>query len=582
MPAIGNARGPSPRTSRRELASELLPPPDLGTYEPVGAMRRPGQGPGTDAPNAAVPPPFAVRVLTKAGFGPAPGEVAAFEALGGADSDRLAAWLDQQLAPGSIDDSTCDARIAASGFTTLNKSLAQLFQDHHVADPPWYERIRPAIETYQATWTRAVYSKRQLFELMVDFWHNHFNVYAYEFLEGPVWVHYDRDVVRANALGNFRAMLQEMARAPAMQVYLDNFLNFADGGVGYGNENFPRELIELHTMGAAASYGAIPRESVPGWPNPIGYCQDDLEDVARCLTAWTFDIDYISWRWGGGNTGLPVFADQFQPGLHSSEAKIVLGASMPAGRTAQVDGEHALDLLAQHPATGRNVATKICRRLVRDFPSAALVDSAAALFTAEWQSADQIAQVVRLVIESDEFRDAWGEKVKRPFEIAASALRSAGGDFPFTMLAGDEDVNNTFGWLYEAAGQVPFGWHPPNGHPDVRGAWQSANPRVALWRLCGWLSDSDSNDLDRFFDIVASTLASPARSAEELVDLWIGRVFHRELPAADRDELVELMAQGHNPTLPLPLETNDWPEYMQDRLRTLVGVMFMSPEFLWR
>jgi len=582
MPVIGSVREQDSRASRRELVTELAPAPDLGSYQPVGAMRRPGGPPPSDAPTAALPPPFAVRVLSKAGFGPAPGEVAAFDALGGDDPARLAAWLDQQLAPGTIDDAACDARLAASGFTTLGKSLAQLFQDHHAADPEWYERIRPAIETYQAAWTRAVYSKRQLFELLVDFWHNHFNVYAYEFIQGPVWVHYDRDVIRAHALGNFRAMLEEVVRAPAMQVYLDNFLNFADGGVGYGNENFPRELVELHTMGAVASYGAIPRESVPGWPNPIGYCQDDVEDIARCLTAWTFDIDYISWLWGGGNTGLPVFADQFDADLHSSEAKIVLGVAMPAGRSAQVDGQHALDLLAQHPATGRNVATKLCRRLVRDFPSAALVDSTAALFTALWQAPDQIAQVVRHVVESDEFRDSWGEKIKRPFEIAASALRSAGGDFPFTLLAQDEDVNNTFGWLYEAAGQVPFGWHPPNGHPDVRGAWQSANPRVALWRLCGWLIDSDASDLDRFFDIVDSTLATSARSAEEIVDLWIARVFHRPIPAADRDELIELMAQGHNPTLPLPLETNEWPEYTQDRLRTLVGVLFMSPEFLWR
>lgn len=583
MPATGLARRPSRSPSRRQLAAELAPPPDLTLYEAAPAMRGPGGGRGPAGPEGAPePPPLAVRVLTKAGFGAAPGEVEAFAALGADDDARLVAWVDQQLAPSSIPDAACDALLAASGFTTLGKSLAQLYQDHHVADPPWTERIRPALETYQATWTRAVHSKRQLFELLVDFWHNHFNVYAYDFLEGPLWVHYDRDVVRAHALGNFRALLEAVARAPAMQLYLDNFLNFADGGSGYGNENFPRELIELHTMGAAASYGAVPRDQVPGWPNPVGYCQEDVEDVARALTAWTLDIDWISWLWDGGDTGAFVFADAFEPGLHSTEPKTILGVAMPGGRSAEVDGQEALDLLAQHPATGRNLATKLCRRLIGDFPPASIVDSAAALFTALWQAPDQIAQVVRHILLSTEFLDTWGAKVKRPFEIAASALRSAGGAFPFTLLTADEGVNGTFGWLYESAGQVPFGWHPPNGHPDLRGAWQSANPRVSLWRLCGWLIDSDDQGEDRFFDIVASTLATPARSAEQIVDLWIERVFHRPIPAGDRDELVELMAQGHNPTLPLPLETNEWPEYTQDRLRTLVGVMFMSPEFLWR
>ena len=258
MPADARARKPARDPSRRELFSSLAPPPDFTVYEAAGAMRRPADGPRAPA-SPPVPPPLAVRVHAKAGFGPGPGDVAAFQALAGNDADRLTAWVDQQLNPAAIPDAACDAKLAAAGFTTLGKSLAQLFQDHHAADPPdWYDRIRPAIETEIATWIRAVHSRRQLFELLADFWHNHFNVYGWEFIEAPVWVHYDRDVIRANALGNFRQMLEAVAKAPAMLVYLDNFTNFADSGVGYGNENFPRELIELHGMGAEASYGAIP------------------------------------------------------------------------------------------------------------------------------------------------------------------------------------------------------------------------------------------------------------------------------------------------------------------------------------
>jgi uncharacterized protein (DUF1800 family) len=364
-----------------------------------------------------------------------------------------------------------------------------------------------------------------------------------------------------------------------MLVYLDNFTNFAEGGVGYGNENFAREVLELHCLGAVVSHGAVPREQVPGWPNPNGYCQLDVEDVARALSGWTFDIDYISWLWGGGNSGSFVYVDG---GLHSTEQKIVLGVTLPAGRTAEQDGNDALDLLVQHPATGRFIATKLCRRLIGDSPPPAIVDSAAALFTAEWHASDQIAQVVRHILLSPEFQATWGEKIKRPFEIAASALRAAGSNFPFSMAPAYEDDIGALLWLYDAGGQPIFGWQSPYGYPDKRGAWQSANPRVALWRVVDWLIVADDGGLDRYLDIVASTLATPARSANDLVDLWIDRVFHRAIPEADRDELVALMAQGHNPDFDLPLESNEWPEYTQDRLRALVGVMFMSPEFLWR
>jgi hypothetical protein len=228
------------------------------------------------------------------------------------------------------------------------------------------------------------------------------------------------------------------------------------------------------------------------------------------------------------------------------------------------------------------VAKKLCRRLIGDFPPQSIVDSAAALFTAEWQAPDQIRQVVRHIVLSNVFRTTWGEKVKRPFEIAAATLRAGAADFPFTMYAADEDAVGAFHWLFEAGGQPLFAWHPPNGYPDVRGAWQSANPRVALWRLVSWLVDGDEDGNDRFFDIAQATIASPARSAYEIVDFWIPRIFCRTLSTSDRDELVDFMAAGHNPTFDLPIETNDWPDYTQDRLRSLVALLFMSPEFLRR
>lgn len=566
---------------RRDRRSFLLPFSGDAAAS-ARAMRR-AESATAAASAPLVAPALGVIVWNRLAFGPRPGDVAAFEALGGDDTARLTAWVDQQLAPGAIADGSCQAKIAAGGFTTLAKTPAQLFADHHVADPEWSVRIQPAIETELATWTRAVYSERQLFEVLVNFWHDHFSIYAWEFIEAPMWVQYDRDVIRAHALGNFRQMVEAVAKSPSMLVFLDNYINFAaemDGMPVGSNENFARELMELHCLGAECSYGMMMRDQVPGYPNPVGYCQEDVVDVARALTGWTFAIDWISWPCGEGAANDGHF---FQcEGSHDAEPKEILGLQLPANQSAAADGAAVLDRLVSHPACGKFVARKLCRRLIGDSPPQAIVDSAAALFTAQWQAADQLKQVVRHIALSNEFKSTWSEKVKRPFEIAAAALRAGASDFPFTMNAADEDAVNGFHWLYESGGQPLFAWTTPNGYPDIRGAWQSANPRVALWRLVGWLVDSNDQGEDGVMPIAALTLASPARTANEIVDFWIPRIYGRALPVADRDELVELMAGGHNPDFDLPIDTNEWPDYTQDRLRSLVGLMLMSPEFLWR
>ncbi len=577
-----------------ELAAVLAP-----DYPAASAMRRPRRPPsGEPGFSPPTPPSLGVLAYTRAGFGPRPGDVAAFNALGATDLARLTAWVDQQIWPGAIVDTECDQKIAASGYVTLNKSLTQAWQDHFLPDDiEWDEHIRPATEVELATWTRAVYSKRQLYESMVHFWHNHFSVYAYEFVEAPVFAHFDRVAIRPHALGNFRQMLEATAKSPAMLCFIDNFLNFAEDGLGYSNENYARELMELHTLGAEAAYGRIPRAQVPvdGQNRPLGYCEDDVQDVARALTGWTFDID---WIWPlPGTTGNFLFFDQHPDGQgsHSTEAKIVLGTAMPAGRMAQVDGTQVLDLLASHPACGRFIAKKLCRRLVGDFPSPELVDSAAALWTSLWQDPSQIRSVVRhILVTRPEFRSTWGEKVKRPFEVAVSALRANDASFRFFQQVPappweewHPDFRRTaeLHWMFESAGQVIFGWHPPNGHPDIRGAWQAATPRVALWRTVNWLIEGDEDGADVVFNIVNRTLtALPAgsRSATQVADFWIWRLLGRAMPAADREQCIEYLSQGFNPDLDLPLDSNDWPYYWHDRLRGLIGLIYMSPEFLWR
>jgi len=515
--------------------------------------------PGGQSKAVEAPPTAAVIALNRMGFGPRPGDIGAFLALGADPQERMQAYVDQQLNPASIDDSACDARIVAAGFTTLGKSQAQLWQDHVEADVSWSERMRPFFEIERMAFLRAVHSKRQLAEVLADFWHNHFNVYGYEYWIGPLWTYWDRDVIRGNSLGNFRQMLEAVAAAPCMLYYLDNYTNSSAGP----NENWARELIELHTLGAENYLGVMRQVDVPldGLGRPVGYVDDDVFEATRCFTGWTFDFD----------TGL----FSYRADWHDHFQKTVLGAFMAPNQAQLADGRDVLDAVAFHPGTARHIAGKLCRRFISDDPPQNVVDAAAAVFESAQNDSDQLAQVVRTILLSDEFLTTWGEKIKRPFEIAVSAMRSAGAAFSFALA---ENETDSFLWRYDQAGQPLFSWRAPNGYSDVREDWQSTTPRVHLWRVCNWLVDVE-NDFDKhLLDVVEKTPAT-ARSANDLADYWINRVLGRSMPAADRFEIVDFMAQGFNPNLDLPVDS-DWDT--QERLRAMVGLIFMTPSFLWR
>lgn len=528
-----------------------------------------------NATTAISVPPAAIIAWHRLAFGPRPGDIDAFNALGANDTARLTVWLDQQLAPASINDSACNARLAQSGFATLGKSLTQLWAEHMVPDDiDWKFHMQPFYETVLATFVRAVHSKRQLFELLVDFWHNHFSVYADEGEIGPTWVHSDRDAIRAHALGNFRAMLGAVAKTPAMLYYLDNAENTSQGL----NENYPRELLELHSVGAENYYGNVAPANVPRDGNnvPLGYCDADVTEVAKCLTGWTVRDRW--WDPDFGNTGeFFTHEDWHTPGV-----KTVLGVTINQG-SALADGERALDVIAQHPGTARFVARKLARRLLGDVPPQVVVDAAAATFLANVAASDQIARTVRTIVLRPEFLTTWGDKVKRPFDMAVASLRGGGGDLPFRFNTNPDewiyvDGDDSFFWMYDACGQPLFQWHPPNGYPDVKHAWKATSPRVGMWRLANTLIRLDDQNGQHYLDPVAQT-PTGVRSAEELADFWARRIYGQPLAAAEQQELVEFMAQGHNPTYDLPVATD---VDTQERLRTMVALIFMSPTFLLR
>ncbi len=531
-----------------------------GTRSSAGgtrSMRRPGHKPHSKALPA--PPSAAVIALNRVAFGPRPGDIAHFNSLGSTDELRLIAHIDQQLNPAAIDDSACDARLVAAGFTTLNKSQAQLWQDHYLGDPPWNVRIQPVYETERATFLKGAHSRRQLLEVLTDFWHNHFNIYCWSSSRiYPLWVHWDRDVIRGNTMGNFRQMLQDVATAPEMLYYLDNYTSSNAGP----NENFARELLELHTLGAENYFGVMLQGDVPtdGQGRPLGYVDEDVFEATRCLTGWTINFD----------TGFFDYRDDW----HDRFQKHVLGDHYPSDQPPMKDGQDLLDALASHPGTGRYIARKLCRRLISDDPPQAVVDAAAAVFTANVDASDQLAQVVRTIVLSDEFLSTWGEKIKRPFEIAVSSIRATQAEFSWAL---DESATDSFLWMYDQASQPLFSWRTPDGFTDVKEAWKSTTPRVGTWRLVNWLIDREDDGIYRAA-VVAHT-PNDIRTATALADFWIHRILGRAMPESERYEIIDFMAQGHNPDLDLPLATDD---DTQERLRSMVGLICMSPSFLWR
>jgi uncharacterized protein (DUF1800 family) len=523
-------------------------------------MRRPDKPRGAAGTKAMpVPPSAAVIALNRLAYGPRAGDITYFNSLGGDDQQRLTAWVDEQLDPASINDNLCDQKLANAGFTTLNKSLAQSWQDHVLGNPPGDVRYQPYYEVERATILRGVWSKRQLLEVLADFWHNHFNVYAPQYWIAPVWANWDREVIRGNALGNFRDMLGAVAQHPAMLYYLDNYTSSSAGP----NENWARELFELHSLGSDHYMGVMRQNQVPTGPGgePVAYVDDDVFEATRCFTGWTFDFD----------TGL----FEYRSDWHDHFQKFVLGTYIGANQPALWDGNVVLDQVASHPGTARHVSTKLARRLLGDDPEPSLIDDAAAVFEAEATAPDQLAQVVRTIVLHPTFLTTWGDKIKRPLEILVSAIRAGDGRFNYAV---DDSDTGTLLWRYDQAGQPLFGWRAPNGFPDHKDDWQSATPRVMSWRLMNWLIDV-RNDQDVFRLNVLDQTPSDVRTAIEIADYWIDRIFGYEIPAAERDEIVDFMAQGHNPNFDLPLDTD---EDTQDRLRSMVGLIFMSPSFLWR
>ena len=407
------------------------------------------------------------HVLNRLTFGPRPGDVEKVRAIG------LASWIEQQLHPERIDDAAATALLPA-----LEPPPAS-------ADPQELRRFaRQQIQSLAGEKILlATYSERQLQEVLVDFWFNHFNVYAGKGRTAEYLAQYEREAIRPHVFDRFRDLLEADAKSPAMLFYLDNWLSAdpnaperlaARRGSGVGtrdskfrfgprarrlrripnpqsrvpaaatsakrtrglNENYGRELLELHTLGVEG-----------------GYTQKDVIEVARAFTGWTIDR---------GGTFRYVAA------VHDTGEKIVLGHKIKAGGGIE-DGETVLDILAAHPATAHHIAYQLAQRLVADEPPAPLVDRAAARFRT---TNGDLREVVRTIVTSPEFqadtvRDA---KFKTPFTLVVSTMRTTGATVSDTRALVQ---------TLQQMGQPLYMCQPPTGYHNTADAWVSAGGLVS-------------------------------------------------------------------------------------------------------
>jgi uncharacterized protein (DUF1800 family) len=548
------------------------------------------------------PPPLAVIALNRLGHGARPGDIEAFNALGATPDACLQAYVDQQLNPNAIDDSACDARIAAARLKTkygavhevrpldtLNKPVAELWP---LRGMDYNEYQRPFREVRVATLLRAVHSKRQLKEVLVDFWHNHFNVNASsDSAISCTFSVYDR-IMRTHCVGNFRAFLEEVARSTAMMHYLDNISNRITGGEG-GNENFARELFELHTLGSDNylkfydDRRAIGTITYNGTVYARGYIDDDVYDAAECFTGWTIANGH--WERPTLNTGEFLY----DPDWHYNGDKTVLSPdgfpNISARQPDMKDGKDVLDLLAGHPGTARHLCTKLCRRLISDTPPPTVIDAAVSVWMANIAAPDQIKKVVRTILLSPEFKTTWGQKFKRPFEAIVAYVRATNATLPNDFVDPADpnkgDYWNIFFYRMSETGHRLFEWSTPTGHPDLASYWASTNGMLRRWNLPYIVTQSWGGNFA--IDVKGQTDANvPNGSCTQIVDFWIKRLCGRSITPSAREALIAFMAQGGDANQP-PKPTQrapDWndPSAITDRLNSMVQLLAMCPDFHYR
>jgi len=466
----------------------------------------------SDLPQPSDAPNTYFGALNRLTFGPRPSDRARAAEI------SLNGWIEEQLAPELIDDAPAMWQLRR--FKTLDMDANELFEEGNKL----FDDLDKSLvinELRQATLIRQVYSPRQLYEVMVEFWSDHFNISVDK---GNCWYLKtvdDREVIRPHALGKFRDLLWASAHSPAMLVYLDNQVNINT----HPNENYAREIMELHSLGVNG-----------------GYTQRDVMELARCFTGWTVKEHY----WLGNFT--------FNADSHDNGVKEVLGLRInPSG---QAEAEQMIELLAAHPSTARFVATKLARRFIADEPPEEIVGRVASTFL---ETDGDIKAVLRVIL-LDGLTAYAQPKFKRPVHFIASALRLLNAQ----TGAGGRISSPTYPLHDYLArlGQLAFAWPMPDGYPDRAAPWQgNLMPR---WQFAMALA---RNEIDGT-QITFSELAA-ATSPSAVVDRLSTLLLDQPLPATQREALIAALQAAGTPT--------------SDELPSIIAAgLIASPAFQWR
>ena len=487
---------------------------------------------------SATPSPERVA-LNRMAFGARPGDEELVRQMG------LAAYVEAQLRPPTaIDDPMTQARLAqatlrinygaGTNYPAIDeeRALGLLYKPMPdlwdlqlkvaAGTLPFAEVNRAVEELRAATWIRAVHSSWQLREVMTGFWHDHFNVNAVA--DNRILVSmpaYDR-IIRSQALGNFRKLLEGIATSTAMLLYLDN----AKSQAARPNENYARESMELHSLGRSAYLGHTydTWSQVPGAAQgqPVGFLDDDVFGAAKAFSGWTVAMGQrLNSRTTLANDGTFVYA----PLLHSSAAARVLAVDLAPFAEPMAAGRKVLDLLASHPATAKFVAAKIVRRLIGPRASDGLIDRAARTFAAHVGAPDQIARTLRVILLSPEFTAAPGQKLRRPFERIVALMRATYAELKPTA---------TLFRTLEQTGQKPFIWPTPDGHPDDDESWLGSNQELKTWNM----------QLGLFAASMGTNAALMPQtegisSVDAALELWSGRLVGHQLSAQSYSALLD-------------------------------------------
>lgn len=547
-----------------------------GTAASANALGVPSGSASSTKPGTADERRRAAHALDRLAFGPRPGDIDKVAAQG------VDAWIGQQLHPESIPDTTVDKALAELPVEKM--SIAELhaaypkpdkgekkdkaekaggkkkgaknddmeaetkakkgakkreMDDDTSVDGDKAKLGKPgdvALQLAEAKLLRATMSDRQLEEMLTDFWFNRFNVFSGKNQDKWAIGTYEREAIRPHVFGKFRDLLGATAAHPAMLVYLDNWQSVADGtkrknGKESGlNENYGRELLELHTLG------------VDG-----GYTQDDVRNVARAFTGWTVDAP---------NEKASFI---FRPKQHDDQPKAILGQTIAVG--GQKDGEAVLDMVARHPSTARSVSLALARRFVSDDPPKELVDELAATFTST--DGDLRAVYQKLFASPAFWADtAYDAKVKKPFELATSAVRAAGATY---------DGSAPLVRRVAKLGEPLYGCQPPTGYKDTADVWVNAGGLVN--RINFGLDLGAGRIKGVTIDAQALAQGAPTDDASATIDKIAAGILDRPLsPATKNTILSALDSTNQHPK-------SDYQDATPTSAPKIVGLLVGSPEF---